>query len=435
MAEAESPTRDDQESTLRERALGPVVTNTAIGPFWLIPFTLLVSALTRNEIDHFRLQTWIGAAVVSTIMMVAGVAAFRHTSPRPAEHTTDRWVVMLLRVGLASMGFVFGMSTWVASSASIEMVMLFAVFPSTAGALAAMLTAGRRDMFLSLLIPMASASALTLVTSTDIRLRGLAVLWLFYAALLTVIHSTLNKTARTALLLQMTSEDLLAEIERDQVKLTETNAQLAISIEQLTHQATHDALTGLLNRRGMFETLESLVGETATDPVGVLFLDLDRFKAVNDTLGHRGGDHFLRIVADRIERCVAANGLAGRIGGDEFIVALPVPTRRPRSQLPISCKVCSARPSMPRGASCHRRSASESPTLRRTAATSATCWPTPTSRSTKPRPPAAAASRTSTPNWPATTASASTSSCGYGGPSTTATSSRSSSPSSTPAPE
>jgi diguanylate cyclase (GGDEF)-like protein len=73
----------------------------------------------------------------------------------------------------------------------------------------------------------------------------------------------------------------------------------------------------------MFETLEAMIGEGATQPVGVLFLDLDRFKAVNDTLGHRGGDHFLRIVSDRIERCITSDGVAGRIGGDEFIVALP----------------------------------------------------------------------------------------------------------------
>ena len=228
----------------------------------------------------------------------------------------------LLRTGLISMGVVFGMTTWVASPSSVEMVMLFAVFPTTASAIAAMLTAGRRDMFASLLVPMALLSSFTLATSADIRLRGLAVLWVFYTAALTVIHSTLSKTVRTAIALQKTSEELLAEIERDQIQLTETNAQLAISIEQLTHQATHDALTGLLNRRGMFEALEGLIGEESTEPVGVLFLDLDRFKSVNDTLGHRGGDHFLRIVSDRIERCIT-NGVAGRIGGDEFVVALP----------------------------------------------------------------------------------------------------------------
>jgi len=203
------------------------------------------------------------------------------------------------------------------------MVMLFAVFPTTASAIAAMLTAGRRDMFASFLLPVVALSSYTLMTSADPRLRSLAVLWVFYSTALVVIHSTLSKTVRTAIALQKTSEDLLAEIERDQIQLTETNTELASTIEQLTTQATHDALTGLLNRRGMFETLEGLISDDPDQPVGVLFLDLDRFKAVNDTLGHRGGDHFLRIVSDRIARCVKSKGVAGRIGGDEFVVALP----------------------------------------------------------------------------------------------------------------
>jgi diguanylate cyclase (GGDEF)-like protein len=328
VAEAEAPTREDHGSCLQERALVPVVTNIAIAPFWLLPFTVLVSILTKSENDLFRLKWWMATASLSTVLIIAGVAAFRH-SARTSKATesegvaTPGWIIALLRTGLVVMGLVFGMTTWVATSSSVEMVMLFAVFPTTASAIAAMLTAGRRDMFASLLGPMALLSGYTLSTSADIRLRGLAVLWLFYSAALTVIHATLTKTVRTAIALQKTSEDLLAEIERDQVQLTETNAQLAISIEQLTHQATHDALTGLLNRRGMFETLETLVGDSETTPVGVLFLDLDRFKSVNDTLGHRGGDYFLRIVSDRIERCIKSKGVAGRIGGDEFVVALP----------------------------------------------------------------------------------------------------------------
>ena len=327
MAQAESPTRDDQVACLHERTLVSVVANMAVAPLFLFTFTALVSVLTRGENDMARLQAWMGAAVASTVLITAGVGAYRRlppaTSDEPAGLPTPRWIVMLLRSGLFSMGVVFGMTTWVASSASVEMVLLFAVFPSTASAIAAMLTAGRRDMFVSLLMPIAMLSAVTLATSTDNRLRWLAVLWVFYSAALTIIHSTLSKTLRTAIVLQKTSEDLLAEIERDQVQLTETNSQLAVSIEQLTQQATHDALTGLFNRRGMFEALEALIGENATQPVGVLFVDLDRFKAINDTLGHRGGDNFLRIVADRIERCIASNGVAGRIGGDEFVVALP----------------------------------------------------------------------------------------------------------------
>ncbi len=317
---AAAPTSDDHHAHLRERALATVVTNLAIAPFWLVPFTLLVSVLTRSDNDHFRLQVWIAAAVLSSVLIGAGVTTFRRRRPGP----TPRGTVMLLRAAMVSMGTVFGMAAWVAGRAPIEMVMLFAVFPTTASAIGAMLTAGRRDLFVSVLVPMAGLSAISLATSSDMRLRGLAVLWLFYAAALAYIHSRLTKTVRTAILMQKTSEDLLAEIADDQAKLTETNGRLASTIEQLTHQATHDALTGLLNRRGMFETLESLVNAATTEqPVGVLFLDLDRFKAVNDMLGHRGGDHFLRIVADRIDRCVRTEGVAGRIGGDEFIVALP----------------------------------------------------------------------------------------------------------------
>ena len=326
MAEAESPTTDGHDACLQDRALVSVATNIAIAPFWLLPFTVLVAALTSGENNLARLEWWIGAALVATVLLTVGTGAYRRSAAASSSANqvlTPRWIVALLRTGLISMGVVFGMTTWVASPSSVEMVMLFAVFPTTASAIAAMLTVGRRDMFASLLVPMASLSSFTLATSADIRLRGLAVLWVFYTAALTVIHSTLSKTARTAIALQKTSEDLLAEIERDQIQLTETNAQLAISIEQLTHQATHDALTGLLNRRGMFEALEGLIGEEASEPVGVLFLDLDRFKSVNDTLGHRGGDHFLRIVSDRIERCITTNGVAGRIGGDEFVIVLP----------------------------------------------------------------------------------------------------------------
>src|SRR3954466_9318566 len=245
---------------MRERALAPVVANMAIAPFWLLPFTVLVSTLTKGHGDIPRLQWWMGAAALATVVITAGVASYRHhvriSSRRTTDAPTPRAIVMLLRLGLLSMGVMFGMTTWVASSTSIEMVMLFTVFPTTAAAIATMLTAGRRDMFACVLVPMAALSAFTLATTSDPRLRGLAVLWLFYVAALVVIHSTLSKTVRTAIALQKTSEDLLAEIERDQIQLTETNTALALTIEQLTTQATHDALTGLLNRRGMFEMLE-----------------------------------------------------------------------------------------------------------------------------------------------------------------------------------
>lgn len=314
------PTRDEQDPCLRERVLVPVMANLSVAPFWLVPFTVLASLLTKDANDTLRLQIWIFTSLFATIVVAAGLAAYRRLEGAP----TPGWLTQLIRAGFASVGVLFGMTAWVAGRGPVEVTMLFAVFPMTASAMAAMVAAGRRDMYASVVIPMMLLSVATLVVSPDYRLRWLGVLWLFYAGTLTVMFSNLTRTVRTAILMKQTSEDLLSEVEPSQTELTRANAELAATIEQLTHQATHDALTGLLNRRGVFETLEALVGAATLDePVGVLFLDLDRFKAINDAIGHRGGDHFLRIVADRIDRCIKSNGIAGRIGGDEFIVALP----------------------------------------------------------------------------------------------------------------
>jgi diguanylate cyclase (GGDEF)-like protein len=88
--------------------------------------------------------------------------------------------------------------------------------------------------------------------------------------------------------------------------------------EQLRHQATHDALTGLANRALFDERLDASTGAAA-----VLLVDLDGFKEINDTYGHHAGDAVLVAVADRLRRCVPASATAARLGGDEFAVLLP----------------------------------------------------------------------------------------------------------------
>lgn len=91
--------------------------------------------------------------------------------------------------------------------------------------------------------------------------------------------------------------------------------------QRLTHQAEHDALTGLANRAKFRSYLELVLSEPTCHPVTVMFLDLDGFKAVNDTHGHFAGDIVLVEAADRI-RASAHGGLVARLGGDEFAVAL-----------------------------------------------------------------------------------------------------------------
>ncbi|MFT7647656.1 MAG: diguanylate cyclase (GGDEF)-like protein/PAS domain S-box-containing protein [Candidatus Poriferisodalaceae bacterium] len=91
--------------------------------------------------------------------------------------------------------------------------------------------------------------------------------------------------------------------------------------QELMRQALHDELTGLPNRALLFDRLRhALDTRLQGDELGVLFVDLDQFKIVNDSLGHTAGDRLLTVVADRILGCVGDGDTVARFGGDEFVV-------------------------------------------------------------------------------------------------------------------
>ena len=99
-------------------------------------------------------------------------------------------------------------------------------------------------------------------------------------------------------------------------------ALLSTTLRSVEQQATHDQLTGLANRRLFHSRWQQSLGE-AGGPTTLLYIDLDGFKPVNDTLGHDAGDSVLVEVAERLRRLVRAGDVVARLGGDEFAIILP----------------------------------------------------------------------------------------------------------------
>ncbi|HEY8945041.1 MAG TPA: diguanylate cyclase, partial [Polyangiaceae bacterium] len=108
-------------------------------------------------------------------------------------------------------------------------------------------------------------------------------------------------------------------------RVVELQEQLVNARESLRFEAMHDGLTGMLNRRALFDQLDRELQRSARRgaPVAVVMADVDALRNINDTLGHGAGDSVLREIARRLKGCVRAYDSVGRIGGEEILCVLP----------------------------------------------------------------------------------------------------------------
>lgn len=114
--------------------------------------------------------------------------------------------------------------------------------------------------------------------------------------------------------------ELLLELKAANEELSAQKREIELAKQQSDHSANHDALTDLPNRRAFHNELKSVIDRCAGsgDAAGLLFIDLDRFKEVNDTLGHEAGDALLQRVSDKLRATLRSADFVARLGGDEF---------------------------------------------------------------------------------------------------------------------
>ncbi|MBC8087966.1 MAG: EAL domain-containing protein [Phycisphaerae bacterium] len=157
----------------------------------------------------------------------------------------------------------------------------------------------------------------------------------------------LRAGAQECLTKQDTRSETLPRLIRFAIERQRHLAALEAARIAAAHRATHDPLTKLANRALFLDHLERALafGSRYARKTGILFVDLDGFKGINDTLGHARGDQLLQLVAERLQGCVRRSDSVARLGGDEFVVLLPdVTSRRDVAHVRDTILSCLAEP-------------------------------------------------------------------------------------------
>jgi len=272
---------------------------------------------------------WLGAVVALSVLRWVLDLGLRWRLNRGAE-VQAQTLLRLHCAGLLGAGLLWSWMGWfgLAGQASEGQYKILIILSAMAGGATGVLAPLRRTgpVFIAMmLLPACVQLALSPRPQMVLALLGGV-----FCVVMVIGHRNNHRLILRSLSLQEANLDLIQDLQAKNAEVQAMNHRLEDRVAQRTEDlrtmAHHDALTGLYNRRGLVQGLDRLLAHSSSaasgDVLGVLFLDLDRFKQINDGIGHDVGDLVLAQVARRFQACIPEQAVFGRWGGDEFIVIM-----------------------------------------------------------------------------------------------------------------
>lgn len=304
MAPSGAPTRQIEDEVLR-LALKSVDSFIVIAP--LAALALLLATPHASIGRRLVIVVWASSFALLSFVLAQKVQQRMAEGPRPEG------LLNALTLALCGMASTWSFAPLLLDPGSLQTTYVALFF--TVAAIASSKTASNAysPWFYALLGSIVLPLALGIVLGDVGRLIPASTLiaGVPFVVLLVVGHRSTNR--------------VIYEAVRDRLAQERLSKDLASANARLVHQAEHDGLTGLANRSRFLEELGLAVDEAHRDGAGVavLYVDVDRFKVINDSLGHAMGDELLQQVARRLKQALRGGDVLGRIGGDEFTVLLP----------------------------------------------------------------------------------------------------------------
>jgi diguanylate cyclase (GGDEF)-like protein len=278
--------------------------------------------------DRILLSVWIAAMVLLTGLPRYYIVHARARTPKENKHNRFWERVLMLLLFLSGLGWAFAGTVLLPLDNYLdESVVLFLLVGVAAAANP--FYSPVKKMYAVFLLPTLFVSAFYLL----IKGSGYAVF----------VGIALLAFGMLMLITSIISSELITKTLRLRFQNLELTKNLMKSNVRLENLASHDMLTNLPNRPFFYEALQDTIADAKKQhkSFALLFLDLDKFKKINDSLGHDTGDQLLQAVAERLTHTIRPMDIACRLGGDEFIILL-LDIENPTVAASIAQQVCKA---------------------------------------------------------------------------------------------